>query len=293
MIGLSFLLLVQPPAAVAAKAREDGAPAVILVAAGLPDKRKTDTPAAAKRPRPAPVTTTIVADRTGYSAGKGYRRVAGAEVSREAGPTSLTLGFMQGERNQGPTKASYTGVQVGAVVSHDWNARLATATSLSVASDNPVFGRLQAAQDVLLRLGARTRVQVGGRYTRFHDGAEMVSGVAGLSRSFGAAQLSYRVSGFALPRGGGISSAHLVAVELGDRRGKGKSAFSVAAGDSLHELEWHSASLEGRYRSAGIKRSQPLTKTLSLSFSAGRTWYERPQASYRGTKFGFSIAFWR
>src|SRR5258705_5713867 len=72
-----------------------------------------------------------------YSGTFGSRRFVNAQTRIDTGSTVLSLGLSQGSRKAGDDKFKATRVTVA--VAQDWNSRLFTRTSASIASDQPVF----------------------------------------------------------------------------------------------------------------------------------------------------------
>lgn len=241
---------------------------------------------------PTLFSTNVGGDYTSFTAGKGSRRIVTAGVTRDFGSTTLVLGAAQGERDFGPGKGSRFGVQASALLSHDWNSRITSVTSLSAASNSPVFGRFQVQQDVDLKVAAGTIFRVGGRYTNYYQGQEVRAGHVGVTQYFAGGLVSYRLSAFD-SENKGRTTAHLVSLQLKDPRGSGRTQIWAGTGSSLHDLEWMPDVADGRAHSLSLKRSQPLGGGIGLSLSVGRTWYDRPLGEYQGTKFGIGLSYKR
>ncbi|WP_300973748.1 YaiO family outer membrane beta-barrel protein [Sphingomonas sp. LHG3406-1] len=234
--------------------------------------------------------TSFSGDYTGFSDDRGSRRLITGEFVRDTGPTSFILGFSQGRRDFGKGKKSYDGIRVTASVGHDWSNRISTVTTIAASDDSPVFEQFRAQQDVDVKVVGGTVLRLGGRYSRFRGGVDVSAATAGITQYLGGGFLSYRLSAFDT-RGRGTSFAHLASFKIKDPRGKGSTQLWAGTGSSLHESDWEPDVQKGRATSLSLKRSQPISRHVSLSVSVGRTWYDRPLGDYQGTRFGFGLAY--
>jgi len=268
-------------------------PALLLAAPASADPSLGDSAGGPATQLYVPFTkSTVGADTLSFSGDKGWRRTVSAQVARDFGSTALLFGVTQGERSYGAGKLRRSGVQGSAMLTHDWNGKVTSITSLSAASDSPVFGRFSVAQEFDMKVAPGTIARLGARTTRFFGGTIVNSGQVGLTQYFGGGFVSYRLSAFKTERTG-TTAAHLASIQLKDPRGSGSTQLWLGGGSSRHEMDWMPELQDGSSRSVALRRVQPLGSGMGLSFSIGRTWYDRPLADYRGTRFAVGLAYKR
>jgi YaiO family outer membrane protein len=249
-------------------------------------------PLLAPPPKAAPTLfkTGMSGDYVGFSDGMGFRRTVTGDVTHDLGDTTVKLGMSQGERDYGPGRESWSGLQAAAMVSHSWSDRVTTTTSVSGGSNSPVFSRFQAQQDVEYKLLPGTIVRLGGRYTRFFGGKEVGAGMAGVTQYFAGGLVSYRLSAFDVV-GGGRTQAHLFSLQVKDPGGQGSTQLWAGTGSSLHELDWMDETQGGRSNSLTVRRVQPLGGGVGMALTMGRTWYDRPLGNKQATRIGFGLTY--
>jgi len=245
--------------------------------------------AAALLAQPAAAKVGVLTESTDYSGPYGKRQEMTIESSWDFGKTALVLNASHGKRKfEG---ASFKGYQLSTSVYRDWNERISSRTSVSLADNSPVFARRELVQDISYKLVPNALVTVGGKYASYYGGVDVASLHAGGSLYFRGGFATYRF-GVHDVEGRGRQYSHLASVRLKDPKGSGQTQMWVSAGTALHEQEVVAAGRHGKYRGVHLQRVQPLAGPLALSLGLGRTWYDTPAGDYQGTKatVGFTIS---
>lgn len=232
--------------------------------------------------------TSIGVAYTDYSKAFGSRRIATADVSGLLGSARLSFTLSSGERRFADVK--FKGTRVGGSVTNDWTDRLSTRTSVSVASNEPVFARSEIAQDISYKPIQNAVLTVGGKRATYFGGTHVNSWSAGGTYYFRGASVGYRFSAFDT-KGLGVSHAHQLNVRVPDPGGRGSTQLWVGKGSSLQDLAWLPTAGRGKYTSVAARRLQPVADGVAFSIAADRTWFDTPTANHTGTtvRIGFDV----
>ena len=230
----------------------------------------------------------IDAAYTDYSKAFGSRRVATADVNGLLGTARLSFTVSSGERRFADVK--FKGTRVGGSVTNDWTDRLSTRTSVSIASNEPVFARSEIAQDISYKPVQNAVLTVGAKRATYFGGAHVNSWSAGGTYYFRGASVGYRFSAFDTA-GLGVSHAHQLSVRVPDSGGRGATQLWVGKGSSLQDVAWLPTAGRGKYTSVAVRRLQPLADGVALSVAAERTWFDTPAANYTGTTLRIGFDF--
>lgn len=234
----------------------------------------------------------VTLEYTDFTRDFGEREVATLEYDLDFGDTAIVLTAAQGRREFASVTRSAT--RGGATVYHDWNDRLSTRTSASIATDDPVFPTLDVAHDFNLRIGRNLVLLAGGRYTRYFGGKDAYSVTAGASYYFRGGLVSYRFTRQDV-EGEDAAYGHLVSLRLNDSSGGGFSQIWLGAGTDVRDDDILPGVARGDYRSISGRRLQPLAGPVALDLGLSHAWYDTGLAEYEGTtvRLGLALDFGR
>jgi YaiO family outer membrane protein len=230
----------------------------------------------------------MTSEYTHFSGGFGSLRETGGETTLEFGRTKLIAGVTNGLRKVDGDK--YSSVRFSGTVYHDWTDRFYSRTSISAASNQPVFARREVAQDFSYKLTRKAIVTVGGKHSQYYGGQDVLSWSAGGTYYFGGGLVSYRFSSYD-SKGLKSSYGHTLSARIKDPRGSGSTQLWLGAGTALHDGDLLPIAETGKFRSVTLQRVQPLTKNIALRAGAGRTWYESAGNKYAGTTGTIGLTF--
>ena len=222
-----------------------------------------------------------------YSGAFGGRRIVNAKSSVDLGKTNISLGISHGARKSGEFK--FKGTRLSATVVHDWSSRISTRTSASLADNQPVFVNRELVQDISYKPLPQTVLTVGGKYSRYFGGVDAVSWSVGAAQYFRGGMVGYRFSSYNVQHLGN-TTGHLVSLKVNDPAGSNQ--LWLGHGTALHDTTWLANPEKGKFRSAELRRVQPIGGGVSVMLGVNRIWYTTESAKYHGTgaRVGFIFA---
>jgi len=236
----------------------------------------------------AETTVNGTVEYTDFSGDFGNRVVGELIGSAKWDATTIVFDLAHGRREY--ADEDFSGTRVGADIYHDWSERLYTKTSVSLATNSPLFPRHQLKQDVNLKFGSNLVASVGIGHNRYYGGRDALIWTAGGTYYFKGGFVSYRYSGYDVEDLGN-THGHLASVRINDARGRGETQLWVGTGTSVHEFEVLPTLSKGRTTGVSLRRVQPITDKLALDLTVGRRWYDIGGADYHGNmvRVGFSL----
>jgi YaiO family outer membrane protein len=232
----------------------------------------------------------IDASYTDYSKAFGSRRIASADVRGLLGTAVLSFTASNGQRRF--ADATFKGTKVAGSVTNNWTDRLSTRTSVSLATNQPVFARSEIAQDVSYKLLQNAVVTVGAKRAAYFGGTHVNSLSAGGTYYLRGASIGYRFSALDTEELG-RSYAHQLNLRVPDSGGRGATQLWVGRGTSLQDVAWLPTPGRGNYTSVAVRRLQPIASGVALSVTADRTWFNTPAANYTGSTLRVGLDFAR
>jgi YaiO family outer membrane protein len=231
-------------------------------------------------------------ERTKYTGALGSRDAASLEGTSDFGNTALSLSLSRGKRKT--DEGSYSAVRAAGTIYHDWNDRVYTRTTVGVSSNQPVFATREVATDLNFKPAAGVVLTAGAKRARYFGNRDVASLSAGGSLFFSRGFVNYRFTSYDAEHTG-QAKGHLATIRLRDGKGSGATQLWLGTGTSLQEEEPLLGGQEGKYRSASLKRVQPISARLAVSLSLRRTWYNTALSDYRGTtaSVGLTYSGWR
>ncbi|MGH8524210.1 MAG: YaiO family outer membrane beta-barrel protein [Gammaproteobacteria bacterium] len=222
----------------------------------------------------------LTSERTDYSGSFGKRQETTVESTTGFGDTSFVVGVSHAKRDFNTD--SFSALQLSGTVYHDWSDRLYTRSSVTAASNKPVFATREFAQDINYKILSNTVVTVGGKYARYYGDRQARSLSVGGTQYFGGGYVSYRYSAFDLGKLG-RSHSHLATFRLKDGKGAGSTQLWLGMGTALHELQLQPGLSTGKSRGITLQRVQPIKGPVAFNIAIGRAWYDTPAGKYHGT----------
>lgn len=231
-------------------------------------------------------TLMVSAEDQEYSRDGGSLRSARIEYKYDFGDTTVLVSGVYGERRGGGV--SHDAAGGGVTLYHDFSPKISASTSVFLSENEPVFARVDIAQDLTVRVADKTTLTLGGRWAQYSGGREVVFASAGLRRYFRGGSLSYRAS-LVDPDGTSSFVAHLINLTINDGRGGGKTQIWLGAGASSLERNTIDGDFTGRDYSATLRRYQPIGGNLDLVLTGGVTSYARPFGRVTGMTLGLGL----
>lgn len=254
----------------------------ILVALGMIESaaaQETSTPAGPERAIHASVET------RDFGADHGTLNSATVEYKIEDGGSTIVANAIAGEfRGRFETERA---VGAGVTLYQRFDGGISTRTRIAVAESEPVFARLDLAQDITFGLARATTMTFGARWADYAEGGDVHSLSAGLRYYFAGGSVGYRAS-YVDPEDRASLVAHLVNLSLNDATGAGRTQLWFSAGSTSLETPL-SDDFAGEDYGVFLRRVQPLTDTLNVTGSFGVASYDRPAGRATGTTFGLGI----
>ena len=231
----------------------------------------------------------VDASYTDFSKAFGSRRIGTAAMSGKLGSAKLDLSVSNGERRF--SDVTFRGTRLAGGIANNWTDRLSSRTSVSLATNKPVFARSELAQELSYKLLQDVVLTVGGKHATYFGGAHVNSASAGGTYYFRGASVAYRFSGFDIA-GLGHSHAHQLSVRVPDSGGRAATQLWIGRGTSLQDVAFLPTAGRGNYTSIALRRLQPIAGGVALSVTAERTWFNTPVADYTGTtlRVGFDFS---
>lgn len=230
----------------------------------------------------------VEASYTDYSKAFGSRRVGTADMRGKVGSAELGFSVSTGERRFSDT--SFHGTRVSGSITNNWTDRLSTRTSVSLASDKPVFAKSELAQDLSYKLLQDVVLTVGGKRAAYFGGTHVNSVFAGGTYYLRGASIAYRLTGLDTS-GLGHSFSHQLSLRVPDSGGRGATQLWIGRGTSLQDVAFLPRPGKGSYTSVAVRRLQPVADGVALSVTADRTWFNTPIADYTGTTLRVGLEF--
>jgi YaiO family outer membrane protein len=232
------------------------------------------------------ITAELDGEYLSYSGPFGSRRIVNARSSVDLGKTNLSLGISQGMRKAGDDK--FKGTRLSASVVHDWSSQISTRTSASLSDNQPLFVNRELGQDISYKPLPQTVLTVGGKYSRYFGGVDGTSWSVGAAQYFKGGMVGYRFSLYNI-RHLGNTTGHLLNAKLNDSLGA--TQLWLGHGNALHDATWLATPEKGSFRSAELRRVQPLGGGVSIMVGANRIWYNTDSAKYHGTGARVGLIF--
>jgi len=223
-----------------------------------------------------------------YTDGMGERTEGNVIVSNDFGPATVVVEGKIGERKYATD--SFTGEAVSVDLYYDWSDLISTRTSVSFASNDPVFTRHILSQEIMVK-PVDNLVLTGGFSDREYFGnvdAQTYSG--GPTFYFKGGFAKYTYTHYAIDDRANTHS-HLATVRLKDGAGAGYTQAWVGTGTSVQEYEFVVPDTKGDVTGIALRRVQPLTDALNLTFGADYQWYDTPILDYQrwGLTLGIQV----
>lgn len=254
----------------------------ILVALGMIDAaaaQETSTPAGPERAIHASVET------RDFGADYGTLNSATVEYKIEDGGATIVANAVAGElKGRFDTE---TAVGAGVTFYQRFDGAISTRTRIAVAESEPVFARLDLAQDITFGLARATTMTFGARWADYAEGGNVYFLSAGLRYYFAGGSVGYRAS-YVDPEDRDVLVAHLVNLSLNDATGRGRTQLWFSAGSTSLETQL-ADDFAGEDYGVFIRRVQPLNDTLNITGSFGLASYDRLAGRDTGTTIGLGI----
>jgi YaiO family outer membrane protein len=202
------------------------------------------------------------------------------------GDTTVVFTSEFGERQN--AAGEYAALRVNGTLYQDFNDSFSGRSSVSVSENEPVFARLELAQDFTYKVAPNTAVTAGVRYANYFGDRDVLFYSLGARQYFKGGSLSYRLS-VVDPDNHNAFLSHLANLTVNDPHGRGKTQFWLSAGGTAIERLTLEDQYTGTDYSGSVKRLQPLTKDLDLVISAGLTSYDRPTGRTLGNSVGLGL----
>lgn len=232
------------------------------------------------------VTASVDGEYLSYSGPHGSRRIVNGETRADLGKSKLSFGIAQGQRTAGDNK--FRGTRVSAAVVRDWNRRISTRTSASIATNSPIFAKRDLAQDVSFKLMPQTLLTVGARHTRYFGDVTAVSLSAGAAQYFRGGFVSYRYSSYDI-KGLGRSPAHLLSARLEDPYGS--SQLWLGHGESLQDLDWLASPHSGKSSRVELRRVHKIGGGVGLVVGLSKGWHDAGSGNFKSTGARLGLTF--
>lgn len=233
-----------------------------------------------------PLRLNIQGELTDYSSGRGQRRELGFDLTRKVGATTLMLEGATGQRDFGDEQ--FRGKVATATVARDWTAFLSTRTSVSAATNSPVFATRSIMQEISIKPGGGLVVNAGAKLARYYQGVGVKALALGPTYYFPRGSVAYRFTRYNV-EGQGKANGHLANLRLNDPDGRGSTQLWLGSSETLIDSAFALGGNNGRVRSVALRRVQPISGQLGLSLGIGRDWFDTPTGKYRGTRPAIGI----
>jgi YaiO family outer membrane protein len=232
------------------------------------------------------IRASVEGEHLSYTDDRGSRHIVNAETLADLGKTTVSVGLAKGWRKT--DDARFKSTRVSASLAHDWSRRLSTRTSISLASNSPVFATRDMRQDVTFKLMPETAINLGARRARYFDGVKALSWSAGATQYFAGGFVSYRFTSYDI-QNVGHSTAHLVSARLKDPYGS--TQLWAGHGTALREVEWLTTPAKGRFSTVELRRVQNIGGGVGLVAGVNRGWYRTGAGSFNANGVRFGLAF--
>lgn len=243
-------------------------------------------PAHATEPRESEVQVTL--EYADFTRNYGERQVATLEYRMNFGDTAVVLSGSQGRREF--ENETFHATRGSVAVYHDWSENFYTRSSVAVATNDPVFATVEAAQDFNLRVSDNVVLLAGVRYNRYFGGRDAVGWVGGATYYFDGGFVSYRYTGYDV-EGLDTTHGHTVSLRLNDPHGRGFTQAWAGAGTAVQEYDSLPELFRGNYRSLSLRRFQPISGPFALNLGVSHNWYDTGLVDYQGTSVRVGLGF--
>jgi YaiO family outer membrane protein len=236
--------------------------------------------------QPSKHSVKMEAETEDFSHDWGSRRLVRLEYQFVAPDTTVVASPTVGTRKVNTTKDTALGG--GLTVYHKWSPEISTRTHLFLSEDEPVFARLEVAQEVTVRALQNTTLSAGGRYAQFFGGRDVWFFSGGARYYFPGGSIAYRLS-HVDPTGHRSFFAHLANVSLKDPGGKGETRLWLGTGEAALTTGQVEEDFRANDFGAALQRVQPLTGPLAVTVLAGISSYERADRNITSTRLGIGL----
>lgn len=224
---------------------------------------------------------------TDFSDKQGRRDLAMLEVAGKQGRATLIGNLASGRRRYGDGQR-WEATRATAIVYYDWNRRVSTRTSATLASDSPVFARRELGNDFNIKLMDRAVLLLGMRHSEYYGGMDANAWTLGASVYLPGWIASYRYTRYDLSNGGD-SYGNVLSLKRKDKAGRGSTQLWIGQGTGVYAYDWTSRLQGGRLKSVSLRRMQPYGDALTIGLGIGKAWYETPVTRYEGLSMSAEV----